>query len=414
MEIEIMRKHLVILILCASSLAWSQTIRLGNFEQISHPIENKNYEYGNVYFPDWSKSDDLLGVTFFDPNKSSDFVFVYDVVHKNGWKYDASITGEVKQASEFDAPASTSIKRTAMLQWSPLVDNRFFVISRDNKKDYLYRVDFQYQHPKFQMERINKISDQELPIQYFSISNVLVDNFWGSQKYFISVCSGAKGRTKSSVYQANKTSISKEIFGTKNLHIIEAEVSCYINGNFKEFVAQGIQNDQSDIYYYEVDRFQTPVTMKNITNTKEYDERNPLQNFTNNLISFVRANRQISKKGIENKLKYSLYIYDKSTGKETLVDENVYIVPDVPNVKSYIWLPNDQILYIKDDYEDKYPLKLYTVSDGHIYDVSSPLVNHKELALSRDHKRLAIVAKGKRDESLELSFNKLYICDIEY
>ena len=106
-----------------------------------------------------------------------------------------------------------------------------------------------------------------------------------------------------------------------------------------------------------------------------------------------------------------IYDIDSQISKEVYYPVGINPKRDIQSV--YTWLPDNRTIIVIDyNLEEKQPLIAVNVQTGESKNLKSPYYHHEDLALSPDGKKLAIVARGHKDDS-DFHYSKLYLADIQ-
>lgn len=387
--------------------AQNPQVFLSDFRQLSFPVTAPE-QRGNASLPNWSKSDQYVGVTFYDSKKQMNYVMIYDLVTGYILKYDTSIKGVASQQSPFGRKEQP--RDTRHIVWSPSEESTFYVISRHRKTDRLFEAKLDQSDSGIQIVNTRDISlAGNDHIINFSLSNL------SRNRFHILFSEGRGGNLDVFAYTfPTKKIIKKPIRRTEDVG--EYDTQCFYRKDMIQFVFQGKVNNQGDIFFLQTPRLSgaKKSDMVNLTQTNQLGERNPRFNPSGNRIAYLRSDNlfvsQMSKED-ERPVVYTLVIYDLQTDSEHEIYTDLFVTPDVFHQAPFIWLTDDLLLFIDNNFDRKFPLKAIDITTGLEYDILSPYMNHKELALSHSGKQLAFIAKGT-NTTKDLSFDKLFVCDI--
>lgn len=394
-----------------TSITFSEppTVILSNFQQLSYPLENPRY-YGNVYMPEWSNGDQYVGVSFHDPVIEKRFVIIYDIQNNKTLKYDTSIKGG-KSGKRGTFSKRIIPNDTHHIKWSPIDEATFYIISRVNKMDYLYRSKIKGSMSELSIIETTRYGSEEgkdvattSPVINFSLTNPKRNRF----HIFYHI-----GNAESIYISINEISnFSNTQKGRIRNETVIYDAQC-LTLNINHFVYQGRLNDQSEIFYFTSEKMiNIPEKHKNLTDTYYFNERNPRFNTSGTKIAYLRSNRiKSGKKQDDQTITYALIVYDLESLSEVVIYPNVHVTQDVFHQNPFIWFTDEEILFVENNFDKKYPLRVIHVSTGENQIVSSPFINHKDISLSNSGDKLAFIAKGEQDTK-DLSFDKLFICDI--
>lgn len=387
-------------------------VSLTDFHQLSFPMKNPEY-LGNTYLPAWSKEDRYIGTTFHDPNRDIRYIMIYDLNTGSILKYN---TGMISGKDKKQRPFSKKMvpKDTHTIFWSPIKETTFYSISRDRKIDQLFKISFKQSGAKMEITSTQNISPLipglvDNHVLSYSLSNPL------RERFYILFSLGKEGNLDIYSYIVSKSGKYQVRSVIRNPDIDEYDIQSFITKEMKHYVFQGKIGNQDDIFSLKQSRSKIDNKIINLTQTNDLGERNPRFNPSGTRIAFLRTDKlfisDISEEA-KKTIVYTLVVYDFKTGIEQEVYPNAYVMPDVFHQNPFIWLTDDLILYVDNNVEKKFPLKLINVVTFDYETVSSPYINYKDLALSHSGKQLAFIAKGTF-ETDDLSFNKLFVCNIE-
>jgi len=403
-----MKKILIILIIglafVSHSYSASPVVKLSNFRQLSFPLEDPQY-YGNVYLPKWSKNDRYVGVSFKDPVKEKRFVIIYDLENGNTLKYNSSMKGGRDQKRDPFA-RRVSPNDTHYIQWSPLQEATFFAISRVDKMDYLYRIEVNGLANGITVQNSELVQTEKVPVTNFSVSNLNQRR----GRFYLLVNIGKEGSYDLNIFNV-KRSVRRLPF-QRTETIDEYDAQSFVTDRNHHIVIQGKINDQNDIFSFYRKSARDQSEIVNITNTANNSERMPRFNLSGNRVAYVRGEKlNLERKGKNTQSRYSLVVYDFDTQSEKILYDNIFVAPDVFLQNPFVWINDEKIIFVENNFDKQFPLRVIDVETLEQAEIQSPFINHKDLALSSDGKKIAFIAKGKQ-ETKELSFDKLFICDI--
>jgi len=394
----------ITIMLIANLNSQEPQVSLKNFTQYSFPlVDIDNKFYGNVSSPAWSGSDDYVAVTFFDPESKARNIIVYNNNRRGEpIKINTANSRSLGGRSEISNDTHHPL-------WSPLADNVVYVISRIKRNDYLHKISLIQSSSGLSVERIDRLHNNYTPIINYSFSNKS-GGLFTSNAYLI-MHSGIRENLDIALFNVDDRG-QKSPPKINNDQLSEFESDCYINASEISLVIQGFDNNQSDLYHLQGTLNQLGMT-KNITKSTGYNERLPKFNRNGTSLAYLRS-KNVSKDESKNEiLIHSLHVYNIENKIDKQLDGNVYVVPDIFYQTPFIWIDENTIIYIDNNFEEKYPLITVNVLSGEKNRVASQLINHKELAISNSGKKLGIIAKGQ-DDNPDMDFDKLYIADIEF
>lgn len=397
------RLCLIIVVIYASIFAQQPQVSLENFIQYSFPLVDLTNEfYGNVSSPAWSASDDYIAVTLSDPDNKVRHVIVY-----NNKRSGEPI--KINTASTRSSSGRRKVSNdTHQPLWSPLQDNVLYAISRIKRNDYLHKISLTQTGDELKV-RTDKLYDNYTPVINYSFSNKSGGRFT-SNAYLI-LHSGTRENLDIALFNVDDRG-QKSPPKINNDQLSEYESDCFINASEISVAIQGFDNNQSDLYHMQGTMSQLGMT-RNITNSPGYNERLPKFNQNGTLLAYLRSQNTSKDEKKDELLIHSLHVYDLENRIDKQLDNNVFVVPDIFNQTPFIWINKNTIIYIDNNFEEKYPLIAINALTGEKRRLKSTLINHKELAISNSGKKLGLIAKGQ-DDNPDMDFDKLYICDIKY
>jgi len=421
-----MNNYIHIVLLCWSFITMafpaSPIVTLSNFKQLTDPLTDPQY-YGNVSMPAWSRSDTYVGASFHDPVSERRYVLIFDIENNLNLKYNTSMKG----TRGMQPTRSTSLNRlrrsgkipndTHRIQWSPLEESTFFVISRVNNTDYLYRSQIQRTNTGLSIVETSEFSSQVIGVQSQKGITTPVINFTLSNpirnRFYILYHIGDEEKIHLSINEISKLNNIQKVLIKNEMVIYDAQC-IRVDIRKVHIVYQAkIGGSQSDIFSLDTPNIMEDAkNIVNLTNTNDRNERNPRFNPSGNKIAFLRSNKTVSESNKKDQATgYSLIIYDFTNQSETTIFPNVRVVPDVFQQNPFTWLTDEDILFVENNFKKKFPLRVVNINTRESTIVPSPFINHKDVTLSNSKTRLAFVAKGKNDSG-DLAFDKLFICDL--
>jgi hypothetical protein len=134
---------------------------------------------------------------------------------------------------------------------------------------------------------------------------------------------------------------------------------------------------------------------------------NPVFSPSTQKIAYIKSGELIVSQATQKaKLIYGLWVYDFQTKTEKELFYPIF-KEERDKQQNFVWLSDDEILFIDGSQENALPLKVVKTSDASLYSVESSTKYHFDLDYHLKTGRLAFTSKGN-NESDDLSFTKLF------
>jgi len=367
---------------------------------------------GNCYNPHWSYQMDWLGADFNDKILNS--VVVYSLKLNRFLIYNVQVQENRKIPSR-RPPQMTPVKsNTENIQFSPITDNDFYVISSLNKKYDLYWVqNFQINlQPRVGALTYNNRINPELLNKHISYSTFIKIPRDRGVGIFTA---GDESESNIWLYDENNDHISKV---TRNNNIRAYESQMYVDDeDLLNIVYKGIELLHSDIYLIQSINIynlkNTHQVLKNITNTSDAIEQLPKWSPNGKKIAYLSTlgHEDLSNYDPKSEMSYALYIYNVNDKVNYEVYYPVLLDATREMQSTYCWFDNNTIILIDKNLEKKQPLIAVNVNSKIWVDLQSPLYHHQDIEISPDFKKLAIIARGHKNDR-QIGFSKIYIAEL--
>lgn len=409
-------KHQIIFVLCIISAigrnyAFSPVNITINSDQPVFNTYNVTNEPGNLYAPKWSPKGNFIGVDCYSGDKIS--VLVYSVNQNITGKYNVGASQHPSSHSHMQS-ISVNLANTLEINWSPESESNFFVTSSLKQKYDLFWVQMILNSGKYLFKEDNKT--EKIPnLQSMHISQV---NFKKNPRnlLFGVFCASMGNNNDIYIYEREPDKIEIKRIGIVNDHSKYEPDYVIKNNNSVSLVYSGISTAAQDIYY--LTDIKNPSQIKNLTNTSNAVEKNPKFSSSGRYIAYVSTADHVNlasladTAGKEIDLKYGLRIYDTETGEDKEMFYPVYIDPKFDRQSAFTWLPDgEQLLVIANDIPAKEPLYCVNIRTGTAINLNSPLYHHHDVETSPDGKKVALTARGHRNNE-DFSTLKLFIAEI--
>jgi len=219
--------------------------------------------------------------------------------------------------------------------------------------------------------------------------------------------------------ESNQTKLT-QITRSDDVRKYDPRLSVSENGLIK-VAYLGSQGTHTDVFYkppynYQAAQNQT-TSVINISNTPYAIEKSPRWSQNGKYLAYLSTEGHMNLNNVdidakEEDIICGLWVYDieNQTAKEVYYPVGVNPKRDTQSV--YAWLPDNQTIIVIDySLEEKQPLMAVNSRTGESRNLVSPYYHHEDIAVSPDGKKLAIIARGHKEDT-DFHYTKLYLADI--
>lgn len=405
-------KNLILAVMILFSFLFAQTPNI----KINYSGRQPTLQLeGHLRNPQWSVSGNWLGFDFLKEDMIS--VIFYSV--KTG-KYKDFAIGEQKSnsISAYAPQMNFSGANTYNVAWVPSkYKDALYVISSLNKKYELFFIKAVRTSSNAVMvyAMSNPETDINLDrkqISYLSFPTANLKEIYGA---FI-----AGNELSSDIWLILRTYLTQITF-PDGIRKYDPRLSVDNSGSIK-IAYLGIHENQADIFYKPPNKYKPNqnqnIAAINISETPYALEKIPRWSPNGEYLAYLSTEGHASINDVDVEAKEEdvicgLWIYDfiQQTKKEIYYPIGVDPKRDSQNV--YAWLPDNQTIILIDyNLEEKQPLIAVNIQTGEAKNLASPYYHHEDIAVSPDGKKLAIIARGHKQDT-DFHYTKLYLADIK-